>query len=117
VSNPSKRKGSAFEREVVEFLRAHGFPYAERRVQRGVNDAGDVSGVVGWVLECKNCRAAELGPWLTEASREASNDGVSRFAVVHKRRQHGVAEAFVTLPLRLVAELLADEHRNTKRGR
>lgn len=106
MSNPSKRKGSAFERDVVEYLRDQGFPLAERRVQRGKNDAGDVSGIIGWVLECKNCRAAALGPWLTEASREASNDGVSHFAVVHKRRQHGTAEAFVTIPLRVFVELL-----------
>ena len=45
-------------------------------------------GVVGWVLRVPNHRALDLGPWMTEAHREAVNDGVSRYAVVHKRRQH-----------------------------
>ena len=110
-----KRKGTAFESAVVAYLREHGFPYAERRALRGSRDVGDVVGVVGWVLEIKNHRALDLGPWMNEAHAEAANDGVSRFAVIHKRRQHGTAEAFVTLPLRLFAELLRDESPATQR--
>jgi hypothetical protein len=109
MANPSKRKGTGFEVAVVDYLKAHGFPYAERRAQRGVNDAGDISGIVGWVIECKNHRAVDLGPWMNEAHHEAANDGVTRFAVVHKRRQHGTSEAFVSMPLRLFVELLGDE--------
>ena len=108
MANPSKRKGTSFEVAVVNYLKENGFPYAERRAQRGVNDAGDVSGVVGWVLEVKNCRSLDLGPWMTEATHEASNDGVSRYAVIHKRRQHSTGEAFVSMPLRLFAELIGD---------
>ena len=114
MANPSKRKGTSFEVAVVAYLRDHGFPFAERRAQRGIDDAGDVSGVVGWVIEAKNCRLTELGPWLNEAKHEAANDGVERFAVVHKRRQHGTAEAFVTLPLHLFAQLLADDPDDTE---
>jgi hypothetical protein len=67
MANPSKRKGTGFEVAVVDYLRTHGFPFAERRAQRGTNDAGDISGIVGWVIECKNHRAVELGPWMNEA--------------------------------------------------
>jgi hypothetical protein len=109
MANPSKRKGTSFEVAVVAYLREHGFPYAERRALRGTRDAGDVAGVVGWVLEVKNCKSIELGPWMNEAHIEAANDGVSRFAVIHHRRQHATAEAFVSMPLRLFAELLAEE--------
>jgi len=109
--NRSKAKGTAFETDVVRYLIEHGFPYAERRALRGTLDAGDVSGVVGWVLEVKNCRALDLGPWMTEARNEASNDGVSRYAVVHKRRQHGTAESYVTMPLSTFASMLADDDR------
>lgn len=107
--NRSKIKGTQFETAVVDYLRAHGFTYAERRAQRGINDAGDIAGVVGWTLELKNCKMMELGPWMNEAMVEAVNGRTSRFAVIHKRRQKGVAEAFVTLPLRVWCELLADE--------
>lgn len=108
MSSPAKRKGTAFESDVVRYLREHGFPYAERRALRGTADAGDVAGVPGWVLEVKNHRALDLGPWMNEAHAEAANDGVGRFAVVHKRRQHSTAEAFVTMPLRLFTALLAE---------
>lgn len=109
MANPSKAKGSKFEKEVVEFLQVHGFPYAERRALRGVNDAGDVAGVVGWTLEAKNHKALDLGQWCREAAQEAANCGGRRWAVIHKRRQHNASEAFVTLPLRLFAELLTEE--------
>jgi len=108
MANPSKRKGSKFEVDVVAYLKDHGFPYAERRALRGTLDAGDVAGIAGWVLEVKNHAKLDIGNWSTEAAKEASNDGCSRWAVVHKRRQHSTAEAFVTLPLRLFAEMLAD---------
>jgi hypothetical protein len=61
------------------------------------------------VIECKNHRAVDLGPWMNEVHHEAANDGVSRFAVIHNRRQHGTSEAFVSMPLRLFAELVGDE--------
>lgn len=109
MSNPSKAKGSKFEREVVEYLRQAGFPYAERRALRGTLDAGDIAGVVGWTLEAKNQKAMNLGEWCKEAAQEAVNAGGRRWAVIHKRRQHNASEAFVTLPLRLFAELLTEE--------
>ena len=105
----SKRKGTAFESAVVEFLRTHGFPYAERRALRGVRDCGDVAGVIGWTLELKNHRAMDLGTWATEAEKEAMNDHGYRWAIVHKRRQRNVRDAYVTLPLWLFAALVADE--------
>jgi hypothetical protein len=109
VSNPSKRKGTLFEVAVVEFLRENGFPHAERRALRGVNDAGDIAGVVGWTIEAKNHKAMDLGDWCKQAAAEAVNAGGSRWAVVHKRRQHSTAEAFVTIPLREFCDLLGDK--------
>jgi hypothetical protein len=107
--NRSKARGTAFETAVVDFLRAHGFPYAERRALRGNKDCGDVSGIVGWVLELKNHREMDLGTWMTEAQKEAINDGSYRHAVIHKRRGKNVRDAYVTLPLWCFADLLADE--------
>ncbi len=107
-TNPSKEKGSRFEVEVVEYLRANGFPHVERRAMRGIRDTGDVSGLPGWVLELKNCRAMSLGEWVAEAEKEAKNAGFGAFwAVVHKRRQKSAAGAYVTLSLATFAELLA----------
>jgi hypothetical protein len=34
----SRRKGTAWESRVVEYLKEHGFPYAERRALCGTSD-------------------------------------------------------------------------------
>ena len=110
-TNPSKERGSRFEVEVVDFLRNNGFPGVERRAMRGSRDTGDVSGLPGWVLEVKNCRAMSLGEWVAEAEKEAKNaqngaENAVSWAVVHKRRQKGPGGAYVTLSLELFANLL-----------
>lgn len=104
--NRAKAKGSAFERDVVAFLNAHGFPHAERRALRGINDAGDIAGVIGWCLELKNHREMDLGTWATEAQKESIAARCHRWAVVHKRRGKGVRDAYVTLPLWLFASMV-----------
>ncbi len=104
----AKRKGSAWERRLVDFLRANGHPQAERRVTEGRKDRGDVSGIPGWVLEAKNCRVIELGPWMDEARKEALRDGSPCYAVVFPRRNHTTAEAFAVLPLWLLAQLMRE---------
>jgi len=104
VSNPSKKKGSAWETRLVEFLRPL-HPRVERRSSSGRNDRGDIAGVDGWCIEAKNCKRIELGPWLDEAEKEAKNAGVSRFAVVFPRRSHVTAKAYVVMPLWLFSEL------------
>lgn len=110
MSNSQKRKGSAFERDVVSYLRANGHPYAERSYGAGrPDDVGDIDGLPGWTLELKNHRALELSAWITEAEREREN-GRRRFAaVVFKRRNKPVGDAYVLLSLSTFAELLAED--------
>lgn len=104
------KKGPKHEADVVEWLRAHGFPYAERRVQGGSRDRGDVAGVPGVVLELKNCNRVELAAWVDEARAEARNAGVDVFAVVAKRKGKGdPGESYVITTLATFAALLADD--------
>lgn len=107
----AKRKGSAFEAQVVGYLREHGFPQAERRVMGGSRDRGDVAGVPGWVLELKATRALDLAEALREAEVEARHAGVTRSAAVLKRRMHPVRDSYAVLPLHLFAELLREHRR------
>jgi Holliday junction resolvase len=47
-----RRRGSSFERDIVAFLQAHGFPYAERSYGAGrPADVGDVDGLPGFVID------------------------------------------------------------------
>jgi Holliday junction resolvase len=105
-----RRKGSAFERSVVAFLRASGFPQAARTLAGASEDRGDISGVANTVLECKSHNRLALAEWLSEARTEAKNAELARFAVVAKRRGVAdVAESYAVVPLWLLAELLRED--------
>ena len=67
------KKGPLAEAQVVQCLREHGWPYAERRVMGGQHDRGDVAGIPGVVIEVKNHAAMALAEWVDEAKTEARN--------------------------------------------
>jgi hypothetical protein len=77
------------------------FPGAERRALHGAADLGDVAGIPGLVVQCKNQARDQLGQWVDVAEVQRANAGVRTGVVVHKRRGRGrAADQFVTLPLR-----------------
>jgi len=82
----SKRKGTSWESAIVDYLREHGAPHAERRALGGTRDRGDIAGIPGVVIEAKSAAKTELGVWLAEAETERANDGANLGVVWHKRR-------------------------------
>lgn len=105
MTNPPKAKGTAFETAVVRYLNSRGIP-CERRALQGINDKGDVAGIPGWVLECKNHRSIALASWASEAERERLQASEFYWAVVHKRYRRGTDESYVTIPLSTFADLI-----------
>jgi len=94
----SRARGTAWEREVVEALRRHGFGRAERRALAGARDLGDVTGIPGVVIEAKNAKTIALAAWLDEANVERANDHADLGVVWFKRRGRVSAEeGFVTM--------------------
>jgi hypothetical protein len=91
VTNPPKKKGTAAEVAVIAFLRANGFPRAERRALAGTQDRGDVAGIPGVVIEIKNHQTAQLAAWIDEALRESGADtpDYELGVVWHKRARKG----------------------------
>jgi hypothetical protein len=105
-----KAKGSAFERDVVAYLKANGHPYAERHYGAGrPEDVGDIDGIPGWTVECKAHKALALAGWTDEAERERVNGRQPFAAVIAKRRNKPTADAYVIVSLEQFARLLADE--------
>jgi len=105
-----KARGSQFERDEAGYLRDHGHRYVERAYGAGrPDDAGDLDGLPRWTVEVKACRALDLAGWMDEARREQGHAGTEYTAVVAKRRNRPVADAYVVLPLadwaRLVGEM------------
>jgi hypothetical protein len=110
VVSPERRKGSTFELAIVAYLRDHGHPHAERAYGAGrPDDRGDIDGLAGWTLEAKNHKTMDLAGWCDEARAEASNGpGSHWWAVIAKRRNRPVSDAYVVMPLSQFAELMAD---------
>jgi hypothetical protein len=109
MSNPSKQKGTSWETAVVAWLQQNGFPYAERRTLAGVNDKGDISGIPGVVVECKNAKAITLAAWCDELAVEMGNANAQVGAVVIKRRgTTDVGKAYAVMPMEVFAALIRD---------
>lgn len=85
MANTSKRKGTAAETAVVNYIRGCGWNSAERRALSGSADKGDVAGVPV-VIEVKNCAQMQLSQWLREADRESENAGTDIGVVWHKKK-------------------------------
>jgi Holliday junction resolvase len=109
MTSPQARKGSTFERDVVAYLRANGFPYCERHYGAGrPDDVGDVDGVVGWTIECKNHKGLDLSGWCDEAEAERVNGRQHYAAVIAKRRNKPTEASYVVMSLSTFADLLAE---------
>lgn len=104
----SKRKGSAWERAIVDYLRGLAWPHAERRLAGSAQDRGDIAGIPGVVIEAKNTARLSLGEWIAEAEVERVHDGAWLGVVWHKRRgKTSAADGYVTMTGQQFARLLA----------
>lgn len=102
-----RAKGTRWESALVEYLRANGFPHAERRALHGAHDRGDIAGIIGLVVEAKSAARVELAAWVDEANEEAENAGGAIGVVWFKRRGRASPGAgFVTMDGETFAYLL-----------
>jgi Holliday junction resolvase len=99
MANPSGRKGTYWESRVVDFLRHVGFTAAERRARQGSKDRGDIAGLRGLVIECKNEKRIDLPRYLAEAEAERINDQADFAVVVIPRRNHPVADGYAVMSI------------------
>lgn len=100
-------KGNKFERECVEYLRAHGFSQAARTLAGARDDRADISGIPNAVIQCKNHNRLALAEWVDESMAQMENAGVTRSFVFHKRKGvTDIARMYATTELWLAAELL-----------
>lgn len=107
MSNPAKRKGTAFESEIVAFLKAQGIP-AYRPAQTGRFDVGDVHGTDPAVLQAKNYKdtVTALREGVDGAVIQAQNAGRPLGVAVVKRARRSIGDAYVVLRLSDFARVL-----------
>jgi len=84
----AKRKGTAAESSVVEFLSLQ-WPHVERRALSGARDRGDIAGIPGVVFEVKAAARLEIPAWLRELEAEIENDNAETGLLVVKPRGVG----------------------------
>lgn len=102
----SRRKGSTAERAVVNYLRGHGFPNAERR-GTGLPGADVADLGPGLELEIKNHARIELAAWVDQLVDAMDDTDADMGAVIVKRRgTTDVADWYGVLPLHLLIDLL-----------
>lgn len=105
----SKQKGTAAETAVVKYLKANGFPKAERRALQGNLDKGDISGIDDVVFEVKDHKKMELSGWVKELEVEVDNADAITGAVIHKRKgTTDVGEWYATMPVYMFLSLIRE---------
>lgn len=107
MANPQKRKGTAWESAVAEYL-AQYFPAVERRQAGAQKDKGDLWGVPFTVFECKDHKTLKLAEWTDRLWEQMENAGAFRGVVIVKRSRKPVSESYAVLPLVLYRELLKE---------
>ncbi|MDH6625777.1 glycosylphosphatidylinositol transamidase (GPIT) subunit GPI8 [Streptomyces sp. LBL] len=105
-SNPSKAKGTAWESDIVGYLREHHNSGVHRNVQTGARDIGDVAGYYLHALEAKAEKTITLADYIAQANREAVHAGQPFGCAVVKRRMKGVADGYVVRDVRTDVRLL-----------
>jgi Holliday junction resolvase len=109
MANPSKRKGTTWETAVVDYLREHGQPHAERRALCGNTDKGDLVGIPGVMIEAKNEKTVTLAAYADEVKAQTANAHASIGVAVVKRRNRGAGDAYVVMTLEQFAAMITDE--------
>lgn len=105
-----KAKGTRHESAIVNFLREHGFTYADRVPLSGSRDRGDVTvGPGSPVIEAKNQARHSFAEWLDEANAEAHN-AHAPFGVVwaHRRGKGSPGDGYVVMDGNTFVQLLQE---------
>ena len=108
MTTAAKRKGSQFERDVVKWLRTMGYPCAERAYGAGRHDdVGDIDGINGVVIECKNEKAIRIPQYLRELEDEMTHaDAETGVVLIKKRGTSNISESYAVMPAELWVNLL-----------
>lgn len=108
----SKQKGTSAESAFVKSPAVlDSFPNVERRALAGVNDMGDISGMVGLAIEIKNHKTYKFPEWIKETEIERINAKADYGILVVKPNGVGlgsVEDWWAVMPVGAMINLLRD---------
>lgn len=113
MANRMKSLGTQHESAIRDWLRSHGWPFADRRAQSGAHDLGDIrlSERIPFVVEAKAAKSttdrASLGSFVKELVAEVNNDRAEAGAVIFKKQgTTDVGEYYAIMPVKYLNVLL-----------
>jgi hypothetical protein len=109
VSSANKRKGTAWESAIRDYLVAHGIP-ARRVAQTGQLDTGDIHGIEPFVGQAKNVAnlADAINQGIAGAKAQAPRVNADAIPVAFiKRRGKGTAQGLAVMELADFARVAA----------
>jgi hypothetical protein len=101
--------GPLFERQLVLWFQAHGWPKCRRLGQQGAADCGDLDGVADWLIQAKRTSAEDIGRACSAAETQARRAGKRRWVVIRRRRNHALRQAYVTMSLECFTDLIGGQ--------
>lgn len=112
----AKAKGTRWETSVRDFLNATLFSLVKiyRPAQEGFRDVGDLHGLPGFVIQCKDWRdwQSAIREGLDGAVTQAGNAGETYGIAVVKRARKPVGDAYVVMRLSDFAEMQCERLSN-----
>lgn len=119
MSHPSKIRGTRWESAVRDWWNARPMrptdgprPQLFRPALHGAQDKGDLYGLHGWTLQCRDTARIDLAGAVDDARKQAANAGTRFFAAIVKRRRKGVEEAYVVMPAEVWATFVLGSSSN-----
>ena len=106
ITNP---RGTQLETAVVNWLHAHGWPYARRLAKEGAKDKGDVTlgDGIPLTIEAKNRKGFDLAGTQRELKAEMVNANVPWGFAIHKKRgTTDVGQYYAVLPVGILMDIL-----------
>jgi len=106
--NKNKEKGDRWEREVVNYLTEKLGTVVERRKAGWTLDKGDLIGVTGFCIDCKDTALTAMGPGMDKAITSWRNSKQKYVVMIQKRRNKKVEDAYVVMPMWMWLTLLEE---------
>jgi hypothetical protein len=106
LTNP---EGTQLETATVNWLRAHGWPFARRISKEGAKDKGDVTlgDGIPVTIEAKNTKAMNISGAQKELAVEMTNAGHKWGFTIHKKRgTTDVGKYYAVLPVEVLNDIL-----------
>lgn len=103
TTSANKAAGTRWEIDCKNHVSAAGFPTVERIYGHGTKDIGDIGGLPGWIIGCKNEKTLRLSAYMDDMRAQRANLGAAGQDVIPvelvKRRGYSTGRGYAVLEI------------------